>query len=71
MTGLVRNEIRSRHFPVKGAVTMATVTMQSAMNPKHLDHFAGCIDSLPCIRLVTAPVFSARFEWYRGRPPGF
>ncbi len=50
---------------------MATVTMQSAMNPKHLDHFAGCIDSLPCIRLVTAPVFSARFEWYRGRPPGF
>ncbi len=50
---------------------MATVTMQSAMNPKHTDNFAGRIDSLPCPGLVTAPVFSAGLEWYRSRLPGF
>ena len=50
---------------------MATVTMQSAMNPKHTDNFAGCIGSLPRHSLVAAPVFSAGFEWYRDRQPGF
>jgi|GEM_PF-3430518 hypothetical protein len=50
---------------------MATVTKQSAMNPKHTDNFAGCIDSLPCTGLVAAPVFSAGLEWYRDRLPGF
>ena len=50
---------------------MATATMQSAMNPKHTDNFAGCINSLPRPCLVTAPVFSAGFEWYRDRQPGF
>lgn len=50
---------------------MATATMQSAMNPKHTDHFAGCIDSLPRPGLVTAPVFCAGFKWYRPRLPGF
>ncbi len=49
---------------------MATVTMQSAMNPKHPDNFAGCIDSLPRTRLVTAPVFCAGFAKYPGSPPG-
>ena len=35
---------------------MATVTMmQSATNPKHPDHFAGRLDSLPRPCLVTAP----------------
>ncbi|WP_224241683.1 hypothetical protein [Hyalangium gracile] len=67
----VRKDLLPRHFSLKGAVTMATVTMQSAMNPKHTDDFAGRIDSLPCPSLVTAPVLSAGFEWYRGRLPGF
>lgn len=50
---------------------MATVTMQSAMNPKHHDNFAGCIEPLPSTRLVTAPVVSAGSnEWYRGGLPG-
>ncbi|MBN1206440.1 MAG: hypothetical protein JXB05_16240 [Myxococcaceae bacterium] len=49
---------------------MATVTMQSAMNPKHHDNFAGCIDSLPRTRLVAAPVFSAGPAKYPGSPPG-
>lgn len=50
---------------------MATVTMQSAMNPKHsTEDFAGCIDPLPSRRLVTAPVFSAGYSWGPGRPPG-
>jgi hypothetical protein len=50
---------------------MATVTMQSAMNPKHPDNFAGCSDSLPCTRLVTAPAIFAGSEPCRGSPPGF
>ena len=50
---------------------MATVTMQSAMNPKHHDNFAGCIDSLPRTHLVAAPVFFAGSWLYRGSPPGF
>lgn len=50
---------------------MATVTKQSAMNPKHTDNFAGCIDSLPSTRLVAAPVVSSGPWLYRGSPPGF
>ncbi len=50
---------------------MAKMTMQSAMNPKHdTENFAGCIDSLPRLRLVTAPDFSAGYSWCPGRPPG-
>jgi hypothetical protein len=50
---------------------MATVTMQSAMNPKHnTENFAGCIDPLPSLRLVTAPDVSAGYSWCHGRPPG-
>lgn len=50
---------------------MTTVTLKSAMNPKHTDNFAGCIDSLPRPSLVTAPVFFAGSQWYRNRLPGF
>ncbi|QRK10941.1 hypothetical protein JQX13_13245 [Archangium violaceum] len=50
---------------------MTTVAMQSAMNPKHTEKFAGCIDSLPRTHVVAAPVFRARRWQYRGRPPGF
>jgi hypothetical protein len=50
---------------------MATVTKQSAMNPKHTVNFAGCIDSLLRNHMVTAPVFSAGPWLYRGNPPGF
>jgi hypothetical protein len=67
----VRKDLLRRLFSLKGAVTMATVTMQSAMNPKHTDNFAGCIDSLPRTGLVAAPVFSAGLKWYRDRLPGF
>lgn len=49
---------------------MTTLTLQSAMNPKHTDNFAGCIDSLPRLSLVTAPVFSAGYPWYRNTLPG-
>ncbi|HLL05089.1 MAG TPA: hypothetical protein VK539_31255 [Myxococcaceae bacterium] len=50
---------------------MATVMKQSAMNPKHTENFAGCIDSLLRNHLVAAPVFSAGPWLYRGSPPGF
>jgi hypothetical protein len=56
---------------MKGAETMATVAMKSAMNPKHPDDFAGCIDPLPRTRLVSAPVFFAGLEQPRGSLPGF
>jgi hypothetical protein len=68
---LVRKDLSPRLFSLKGAVTMATVTMRSAMNPKHHDNFAGCIDPLPSRRLVTAPISSAGLKWYRDRLPGF
>jgi hypothetical protein len=68
---LVRKPFSARLFSLKGAVTMATVTMQSPMNPKHTENFAGCIDSLPRTHLVAAPVFSAGPWLYRGSPPGF
>jgi hypothetical protein len=68
---LVRKDLSRRLFSLKGAVTMATVTMQSAMNPKHsTENFAGCIDPLPHRRLVAAPDFSAGYSWCLGRPPG-
>jgi hypothetical protein len=37
---------------MKGAVTMATVAKQSAMNSKQPESFAGCIDALLLTRLV-------------------
>jgi hypothetical protein len=50
---------------------MATVTMQSAMNPKHnTENFAGCINPLPSRRLVTAPIFPDGYSGCLGRPPG-
>ncbi|WP_157232093.1 hypothetical protein [Hyalangium minutum] len=67
----VRKHLLPRLFSLKGAVTMTTVTLQSAMNPKHTDNFAGCIDSLPRPSLVTAPVFSVESQWYWNRLPGF
>ncbi len=68
---LVRKHFRLRLFSLKGAVTMATVTVQRAMNPQHTESFAGCFASLPRPHAVAAPVFSARFWRYLGSPPGF
>jgi len=67
----VRKHFQPRLFSMKGAVTMTTVAKQSAMNPKHTENFAGCIDSLPRTHVVAAPVFRVRRWQYRGRPPGF
>ena len=68
---LVRKHLGARLFSLKGAVTMATMTKQSAMNPKHTENFAGCIDSLLRTDLVAAPVFCAGPWPYLCSPPGF
>ncbi len=67
--GVVRKGREPRHFWMKGAVTMTTVTKNSPMNLKHLNDTEAGIDALTRPGLDAALDLSG-LELEGGLPPG-